>query len=78
MEALVKRKIDILYTTKCLKELHPAQHGFRPTLGTETNILRLLIDTKIIKEDENKAKDNFLTFFDFAQALDSVDWEVLT
>lgn len=46
MELLIKKRIETLTLNNTLKIIHPTQHGFRTKLGTETNILRLLLDTK--------------------------------
>ncbi len=64
LEKIIKNRMDNLYRCKLVKEINLNQHGFRKSLGCETNILRLLLDIKELRNNA-KNKNNYIVFVDF-------------
>lgn len=74
--------MDKLINEKIISDLNYNQHGFRSSLGTEPNILRLIMESKKLLEKRKLDKKSVpgvpaLIFIDFKQAFDQVDWDIL-
>jgi len=46
LEIVIKNRIDHYMDIGVIKKLKDTQHGFRPKLGTEPQILKLFVDAK--------------------------------
>ena len=55
---------------KDLNILHPAQHGYQPNIGTDTELIQLL---NVIKDAQEHSKPLIMTSYDTAKAFDSVN-----
>ena len=55
---------------KDLNILHPAQHGYQPNIGTDTELIQLL---NVIEDAQEHSKPLIMTSYDTAKAFDSVN-----
>ena len=76
LEKILKNRMETLTNDQTIKEINKSQHGFRKNLCTETNLLRLLLDTKNLKESSN-TKNKYILSIDIKQASDRVPWNPL-
>ena len=52
LEIVIKNRIDRYMDIGVIKKLKDTQHGFRPKLGTESQILKFFVDAKQIKNKQ--------------------------
>ena len=73
---MLKNRIDTGIKNNLIKELSKDQFGFRNQLGTEQQLLRILITVNELKKQHLKDQI-YVVFFDFKQAFDMVNWNNL-
>lgn len=76
IEKMLKNRIDTGIKNNLIKELSKDQFGFRNQLGTEQQLLRILITVNELKKQHLKDQI-YVVFFDFKQAFDMVNWNNL-
>ena len=74
IERAILSRIENHTSEKIIKEINPVQHGFTKQASTETQLMKLLITIKTLREE---TKNIYVTFYDFSAAFDNVDWLIL-
>jgi hypothetical protein len=81
LEIILKDRIERGFRTGMIKPLNQAQHGFRPGLGTEPQILKLILEAQQLMENRktrrNKVNVPHLILVDLKSAFDSINWKII-